>query len=226
MSTRDPHRGLPVARAGAEPGEARAALLLVHGRGATAESILPLGREAVAGGDRHRVAVLAPQAAGHTWYPQSFLAPLAENEPGLSSGLGVLDELVEQLDDHGPGVERVVIAGFSQGACLAAELVARRPRHYGGLAAFTGGLIGPPGTPRRYPGSLGSVPVFLGAGDPDPHVPWKRVEETAEVLERMGAAVTVRRYPDLPHTINRDEVAALGRMVAAVLGNGPPKDGR
>lgn len=220
MSAGDPHRGLPLATAGAPLRAARAAVVLVHGRGASAESILPLGREAVAPADLPRVALLAPQAAGHAWYPQSFLASLSANEPGLSSALGVLDELVERLDAEGPGAERVVIAGFSQGACLASELVARRPRRYGGLAAFTGGLIGPPGMPRESAGSLAGVPVFLGAGDPDPHVPWARVEETAAVLGEMGADVTVRRYPGMPHTVNREEVEALGSMIATVLGGG------
>lgn len=214
----DPHRDLPPALAGPPPALAGAALVLVHGRGASAESILALGDEAVRGRpERRRLAVVAPRAAGHTWYPRSFLAPLADNEPWLSSALAALDRLFDDLEADGVPPERVLLAGFSQGACLALEYAARRPRRYGGLAGLTGGLIGPPGTRWEDPGSLAGTPVLLAAGDPDPHVPWARVEETAETLQRMGAEVDLRRYPGLPHTVNAEEIEALGALVDGVL---------
>lgn len=218
-----PHQGTEPATAGPPPSLAGAALILVHGRGATAESILALGDEVV-GGDRGRgrIARLAPRAAGNAWYPYSFLAPVERNEPGLSSGIAAIEELVAGLEAEGVPPERVVVAGFSQGACLALEHAARHPRRYAGVAALTGGLIGPPGTEwlrggRDYPGSLAGTPVFLGSGDPDPHVPWERVEESAEALRRMGGEVTVRRYPGMPHTVNREEIEAVRAMVDAAL---------
>jgi predicted esterase len=221
-----PHGGLPPATAGPPPALAGAALVLLHGRGATAESILGLGA-AVVGGDprRRRVALLAPRAAGRSWYPKSFLAPLADNEPWLSSALAAVGGLIADLAADGVPPERVVVAGFSQGACLALEFAARNPRRYGGVAGLTGGLIGPPGTPRDYPGSLAGTPVFLGAGDPDPHVPWARVEESAEALRRLGAVVTLRRYPGLPHTVDDDEIEALRALVDGALAAGAESDG-
>ncbi len=216
--TAGPHQGLAPAVAGLPPALAGAALILVHGRGATAESILALGDEIV-GGDRERarIARIAPRAAGNAWYPYSFLAPIPSNEPGLSSGIAAIEALIAELEAEGVPAERVVIAGFSQGACLALEHAARHPRRYAGVAGLTGGLIGPPGTPRDYPGSLAGTPVFLGSGDPDPHVPWSRVEESAEALRRMGAEVTLRRYPGMAHTVNREEVDAVRAMVDAAL---------
>lgn len=208
-----PHGGQRVAAAGRPPSGAAGAVVLVHGRGASAEDILSLAAEL----DRPDLAVLAPQAAGGTWYPRSFLAPLADNEPGLSSALAVLGGLIDDLAAEGIAAERIVLAGFSQGACLALEFAARNPRRYGGVAGLTGGLIGPEGTPREYPGSLAGTPVFLGAGDPDPHVPWARVEETARVLGGMGARVTLRRYPGKPHSVNRDEIEALRAMLAEAV---------
>jgi predicted esterase len=208
-----PHQGQPILRAGAASGQARAAVVLLHGRGAGAEDILglagPLGFPGLA--------YLAPQAAHSTWYPYSFLAPLEANEPWLSSALLRVEEVVTSLGDEGVPAERVLVAGFSQGACLTLEHAARHPRRYGGMVAFTGGLIGPPGTPRDYPGSLAGTPVFIGAGDPDPHVPWERVEESAAVLARMGAQVRTARYPGLGHTIAEDELAAAREILAGVV---------
>ncbi len=206
-----PHQGQPVRSAGTPLAEARALVLLVHGRGATAESILALADEL--GGDG--VAYLAPQAAGFTWYPQSFLAPIEHNQPGLSSGLAALGAVLEEGERAGIPSQRQVLLGFSQGACLTTEFAARKPRRYGGIVAFTGGLVGPPQTPRDYPGSFDGTPVFLGSSDPDPHVPWARVEETARVMERMGAEVTLRRYPGMGHTINFEEMEAARSLIAA-----------
>ena len=191
-------------------------MVMVHGRGATAESILELASEFPEEG----LAFVAPQALGHTWYPNSFLAPLATNEPWLSSALDVLGELCRTLESDGPTLERTILLGFSQGACLALEFAARNARRYGGVAALTGGLIGPEGTPRDYEGSLFGTPVFLGSSDRDPHVPLWRVEESAQVLSRMGASVTTRIYPGMGHTVNRDEVEAVREMVRGAVGQG------
>lgn len=188
-------------------------MVLVHGRGASAESILQL-----AGGlDNPDFAYLAPQAAGHTWYPYSFLAPLERNEPWLSSALRLLDASVEQAAGAGVPLERIMLLGFSQGACLTLEFLARQPRRYGGVVALTGGLIGPDDTPRDYQGSLDDTPVFLGTSDPDPHVPRSRVEQSAAVLERMGARVTTRVYPGMGHTVNQDELDSTREMMDRLL---------
>lgn len=209
----DPHAAQPVLRAGPVVGEAEAALVLVHGRGATAESILSIHAELNLPG----LAALAPQAAGNTWYPYPFLAPLEANEPFLSSALKRIDSLVNELIARGLPSDRIALLGFSQGACLTLEFTARNPRRYGAVIGLTGGLIGPPGTPRDYPGDLGGTPVFLGAGDPDPHVPFERVRETEVVLRKMGAAVQLRRYPGMPHTINADELEASRALLQDVI---------
>jgi predicted esterase len=192
-------------------------LILVHGRGGSAEDILGLAGAL----SRSDLAVLAPRAAGNTWYPQSFLAPVEANEPGRSSGLSVIESLVEDLAASGFPSEKVILAGFSQGACLTLEYVARHPRRYGAVAGLTGGLIGPPSTLSGYEGSLDGTPVFLGSGDPDPHVPWPRVEETAEILGRLSAQVEVERYPGRPHTISQDELARLESLVERALATSP-----
>ncbi len=209
----DPHAGQPVLTAGLAPGQAAAALVLIHGRGASAESILSLYDELAI----ERLAAVAPQAAGGTWYPESFLAPIKANEPYLDSALRRIDSIVSDLIARGVASDRIAILGFSQGACLATEFVARHPRPYGGVMGLTGGLIGPPGTPRDYPGSLGGTPVFLGTSDPDPHVPFARVRETEAVLTRMGGIVEVRRYPGMPHTINQDELAACRALLETLV---------
>ena len=200
--TSDPHGNQPVLAAGRKLAGAAGAVILVHGRGASAEDILDLGREF----DHAELAYLAPQAAGNSWYPYSFLAPIEQNEPWLRSALNKLGKVVEDISNAGIGREKIVIAGFSQGACLASEFVARNPTRYGGLIAFSGGLIGPPGTEFHYAGKLGGTPAFFGGGDPDAHVPWQRVQESASVLSALGAEVLLRRYPRMGHTINREEL--------------------
>jgi phospholipase/carboxylesterase len=197
-----PHRNQPVLARGRSLDSAQAAVVLVHGRGASATDILGLAAEL----DFPALAYLAPEAAGHTWYPHTFLAPIEQNQPWLDSALSLLGETVNRVTAAGIPRSKVGIVGFSQGACLATEFVARNATRYGGLIAFTGGLIGPSGTKFVYSGDLSGTPCFLGAGDPDPHVPWQRVEESASVLSALGAAVTLRRYPGLPHTINEDEI--------------------
>lgn len=207
-----PHQGQPIYAAGAPLDQARAAMIMLHGRGATAEDILGLAGEF----RRPDFAYLAPQAAGFTWYPNRFLAPLASNEPYLSSALAVVAGLMEHIAAAGIPAERSVLLGFSQGACLALEFVARNARRYGGVAGLSGGLIGPDGTPHDYPGSLASTPVFLGCSDVDFHIPKARVEHTAQVLGRLGGAVTLRLYPNMDHTVNRDEIEIVREMMSAI----------
>ena len=184
-------------------------MILVHGRGATAASILDLA-DLLPHPD---MVYLAPQAADNTWYPYSFLSPLAQNEPGLSSGLQVLEEMVKQVAAAGIPLARIILAGFSQGACLISEFAARHAQRYGGLLVFSGGLIGPPGTPRTYPGSLQSTPVFLGCSDVDMHIPQARVQESAELFTRLGAVVTMRLYAGMGHTIVADEIKEANKIV-------------
>ena len=212
--TADPHRDQPVFTAGRKISEAEGAVVLLHGRGASAEDILSLGEEF----EQPDIALLAPQAAGNSWYPHSFLAPLEQNEPWLTSALNAVKTLVDQTVDRGILREKIFIAGFSQGACLACEFAARNASSsFGGLIAFTGGLIGPPGTDFRYPGNLNRMAVFLGGGDPDPHVPWPRVEETASVFSAMGAEVTLQRYPGMSHSISRPELGQARQVLSDAL---------
>src|SRR5262249_23089914 len=200
----DPHRGQPILRRGPEPARARLVVVCVHGRGASAADILTVADELLL----PDVAYVAPQAANNTWYPNSFLAPIADNQPGLNSALGVLAALTGELqtaDSAGP----IAILGFSQGACLALEFAARHARRYAAIVGFSGGLIGPPGTPREYPGSMDGTPVFLGCSDIDPHIPLERVRESTAVFARLGAQVDQRIYPRMGHTINDDEIRAV-----------------
>jgi phospholipase/carboxylesterase len=203
----------PVLFMGEPLGQARAAMVMVHGRGATAEDILELAVEL----NRPGFAYLAPQAANNSWYPQSFLAPIASNEPWLSSALARLSTVLQRVEEGGIPRERTILLGFSQGACLALEFAARHAQRYGGIAALSGGLIGPDGTPRDYPGSFAGTPVFLGCSDRDPHIPKERVQQSAEVLRRLGADVTMRLYPNMGHTVNQDEIDFVGGMMAALI---------
>jgi predicted esterase len=199
----DPHAGSAVLQDGAPLSQADLAVVLLHGRGGSAENILELSSAF----RLPNAAYLAPQAAGHSWYPLSFLAPREANEPHLSSALAKVGSVVHSLEQAGFGRERVVIAGFSQGACLATEFLASHPARYGGLIALTGGLIGPPGSLRHSSaGEFAGTPALLCSGDPDPHVPWARVEESAAILQAMGAKVTTKRYPGRPHTITQEEL--------------------
>lgn len=208
----DPHRGQPILAAGAPLAEAPAAMILVHGRGAGAEDILALAGELA----RPDLAALAPQAAGHTWYPRTFLAPIPDNEPFLSSALAALGAVLAQVGAAGIPPARTVLLGFSQGACLVSEFAARNARRYGGLVGLSGGLIGPDGTPRDYPGDLAGTPVFLGCSDVDAHIPVERVHESADVLRGLGGDVDARIYPGMGHTVNRDELGAVRALLAAL----------
>lgn len=207
-----PHQAQPLAQAGVPLSAAKAAMVLVHGRGATAQSILTLADELDADG----VAYLAPQAAGFTWYPYRFLAPLADNEPWLTSGLARLGEVIAAIEKAGIAADRAVLLGFSQGACLALEFAARNPRRYGGVVGLSGGLIGPPGMPREVSGSLDGTPVFVGCSDRDPHIPVGSVEESAAYLARLGGAVDKRIYPGMGHTVNEDELAWVRGLLAGI----------
>ncbi len=209
MATQEIHQSQPIYTSGKPLAEAKGAMILVHGRGATAQSILALGNELA----HPDLAYLAPQAAGNTWYPHSFLMPLAQNEPYLSSALQRIGEVVAQIEAAGIRTERIILGGFSQGACLASEFVARNARRYGGLLVFSGGLIGPPGARREYSGSLADTPIFLGCSDVDFHIPKERVMESAEVFRRLGAQVTAKLYPNLGHTIIEDELLYARQIV-------------
>lgn len=204
---------------GKQLADATGAMILLHGRGASAESILTLASELA----RPQFAYLAPQAAGHTWYPYSFLAPVEQNEPHLSSALALVERVLARIEAAGIPSQRTVLLGFSQGACLASEFAARYPRRYGGVAALSGGLIGRAGDARgssgqlenvfRYDGSLDGTPIFLGCSDRDPHIPQERVEKSATLFRSLDADVTLRFYPGMPHTVNQDEVEQVRQLL-------------
>lgn len=207
-----PHQGGPVLTGGATIAQARGALILTHGRGATAASILGLGTEMGV----EDLAWFAPQAAGNTWYPNSFLAPIAQNEPGITSGLQVLADLVAHIERNGVPAERIALCGFSQGACLTLEFGARHARRYGALIGLSGGLIGPDDTPRDYAGSLDGTPVFLGCSDVDFHIPVARVHESAAVLSSLSGDVDARIYPGMGHMVNEDEINAARALLLSM----------
>jgi predicted esterase len=210
---RTPHQGAAIKTAGEPLERARAAMLMIHGRGAGAEDILSLAGELNVAG----FAYLAPQAAGNTWYPTSYLAPLAENEPWLSSALDLMDHLLATIRSGGIPPERIFILGFSQGACLSLEYAARHALRYGGLVGLSGALIGPEDLPRNYAGSLEGTPVFLGCSDVDPYVSRDRVDETARLLGKLGGQVTERLYSQMGHTVNPDEIEFVRGMMQEVL---------
>jgi phospholipase/carboxylesterase len=197
-----PHENQPLLDRGADLADASVAMILLHGRGASARSILGLADEL----DVPDVAYLAPQAARRSWYPESFMAPVDQNEPHLSSALRVVGDTIEHATAGDLSVERVVLLGFSQGACLATEYAARHPQRYGGVVGLSGGLIGPEDTDFAVDGTLDGTPVFLGCSDEDPYIPLERVNETAEVLRRLSAKVTKRIYEGMGHTTNADEL--------------------
>jgi phospholipase/carboxylesterase len=209
----DPHRNTPVAQFGCELAKAKVALVMLHGRGATAQDILSLARDFY----DEQIAYLAPQAADNAWYPYSFLAPIAQNEPWLSSAIAKVHSVIATCTAAGVPRERIAVCGFSQGACLATEFVARNPARYGGLIAFTGGLIGPPGSDLHHEGSLAGTHALLSSGDPDPHVPWERVEASARKLKQMGAQVQLYRHPGRPHSILSEELDAAKEIFFGLL---------
>ena len=220
-----PHQNQPVRVAGVDLSQARGAMVMLHGRGATVESIFAL----VPALGITDFAYLAPQAGGNSWWPQSFLAPIPQNEPGISSAMQAVQDVLTRVEAAGVPSDRTVLLGFSQGACLAAEFAARHAHRYGGVASLSGGLIGPDGTPRDYPASLDGTPVFLGCSDVDSHIPAERVRLSAEVLERLGGEVTMRLYPGMGHTIIEEELDAVRTMMNLVVSgeaHGPVRSDR
>jgi len=211
-----PQHGARVLEGGAPLPEAAGAAILVHGRGASAEDIMLLGRELAMPG----IAYLAPQAAGNTWYPNRYSAPIEANEPWLSAALAALERVLGRVGEFVPA-ERTVLLGFSQGACLTLEFAARHARRYGAVVGLSGAVIGPRGTPREYPGSLAGTPVFLGCSDVDPHVAADDVRAAAEVLRGLGGDVTLRLYRGLGHEVNVDELEHVRGLLTALLPKGP-----
>lgn len=204
-----PHQNQPVIQSGPKWDDAKAVMIMIHGRGATAEDILSLSAEFNFDG----VACLAPQAKDNTWYPFSFLNPIEMNEPGITSGLALIDSIVYMLLQKGFTSEQIYLLGFSQGACLGLEYVARNPKKYGGVFGLSGGLIGDKVVPQNYFGNLQRTEVFLGCSDVDPHIPLQRVDETAEIFKKLGANVTKRIYKGMAHTVNKDEIDFIFALV-------------
>lgn len=198
-------------QAGEPLNSARAAMILLHGRGATAEDIMTGASELQSPGWIY----FAPQAVGNAWYPNPFTAPIESNEPYLSAALEMITKLVERIEPRVPA-QRIMLLGFSQGACLTLEWCARNARRYGAIAGLSGGLIGPEGSPRDYPGDFDGTPVFLGCSDVDPFIAKPRVEEAGAVLERMGASVDMRFYAGMAHLVSQDEISVLKELVAAI----------
>ncbi len=208
------HETEPVLSGGAALRGARGAVLLIHGRGGSAQDILSLGSILIEGAPG--IALLAPQASGRTWYPQRFLAPLSQNEPFLTSALGVIAALVARAVEAGIPPERIALLGFSQGACLALEYAARNPRRYGAVIALSGAVIGPPGTIRGVPGSLAGTPVYLGCSNRDFHIPEASVHESAGVMTALGGQVQTAIFPGMGHTVSAEEVAAARALIKAL----------
>ena len=209
----DTHANMPVVYAGHDLKGARCAVILLHGRSSSAEDILGRAETFYDG----RTAFLAPQAANHSWYPHSFLAPIQQNEPWLSSAIAKVESLIQNCIASGIQRSAIVLCGFSQGACLATESVARYPAHYGALIAFTGGLIGPSDLEFQHDGSLAGTRALFSSGDPDPYVPWARVEASARELERMGAQVALMRHTGRPHTILDKELELARSLIFSLL---------
>jgi predicted esterase len=209
------HDGQPVLETGEPLEHATAAMVLLHGRGASAADIMTVGDALQQSGFTY----LAPQAAGNAWYPNPFTAPLQSNEPWLSSALETVERLLDRVEERLPA-SQVILLGFSQGACLALEFAARHARRYGGVVGLSGALIGPDDARRDYPGSLAGTPVLLGCSDADPHVSAERVGESGEILRRLGGEVDVRIYPGLGHEVNDDEIDRVREMMSALVRRG------
>ncbi|ODN70341.1 alpha/beta hydrolase [Methylobrevis pamukkalensis] len=210
-----PHAGQTISRAGAALDTARIAMVLVHGRGASAADILGLA-EAFG---RDDVAYFAPQATHHTWYPQRFLVPTAHNQPYLDSALSVIGKLTDDIIAGGIPAERIVLAGFSQGACLAQEYAIRTPRRWGGVVGLSGGLIGSDAEISGHQGSMEGTPVILGCSDVDAHIPLGRVIASGEAFDRLGAEVTVRIFPGMGHMVNIEEIGMVRELLRGIAGD-------
>lgn len=206
-----PHQKEQLLQGGVESASAKAAMIMIHGRGANAQSMLPLANEF---SQSDAFTLYAPQAAGYTWYPYSFLAPQDQNQPGLNSGLQAVHDAIQQAEKDGFAKAQIFLLGFSQGACLASEYVARHPETYGGLFVLSGGLIGHELRPELYSGDLAKTPVFMGCSDVDAHIPEQRVYDSARIFEQLNADVTKVIYPGMGHTVNQDEIDQINRMIA------------
>lgn len=195
--------------AGVPLSQAKKVLILLHGRGANAENILSISQSL----NVSDFSLMAPQASNNTWYPFSFLAPVKQNEPWLSSAINLLSEILKDLNEQKINSSQIYFLGFSQGSCLALEFVTRNAKKYGGVAAFTGGLIGDKIYHENYKGDFNKTPIFIGTSDPDPHVPLERVKETANILINMNAEVTLKIYKNMGHTINQDEIEIVNKII-------------
>jgi phospholipase/carboxylesterase len=207
------HTNQPLYTGGVPLESAQAAMILLHGRGASAQDILSLTGHF----DPGDIAYLAPQAAGAQWYPNRFIAPLASNEPWFSSALARIQSILTQVQDAGIPIERTFLLGFSQGACLALEYAARHPQPYGGVFGLSGALIEHGDQPRQYTGSLAEAPVFLGCSDIDFHIPLDRVLRSAQIFRNLGATVTERIYPGMGHTVNEDEISVIHELLSRTI---------
>jgi predicted esterase len=207
-----PHAGQPVLTRGRPLGQGKAALIMIHGRNAGPRNIIDLADHL----HHPDFTYLAPAAADGTWYPFSFMAETAKNEPGITSGIAVVHGLIDEAINHGVPLDRIMLLGFSQGGCLACTAAYRRPARYGGVIAYSGALIGPPGTTFEASGSLAGTPGFFGCSDVDSHIPKDRVEESAAAFQRAGADVTERIYPGMGHTVNADELDFTRDLMAVV----------
>ncbi|WP_316841118.1 alpha/beta hydrolase [Pedobacter gandavensis] len=199
--------------AGQPIGSADKAIIFLHGRGASAADIISLNQHL----QLNDAALFAPQATNHSWYPYSFMAPVQDNEPALSSALTIIKELTEDIEAKGIPKNKIFFVGFSQGACLTLEFIARNAAKYGGAVAFTGGLIGEQLELSNYSGDFEQTPVFISTGDPDPHVPVSRVNESKKILEEMNAQVTLSIYPGRVHTISKAEIEQARSLVFQLI---------
>jgi predicted esterase len=207
-----PHQGMPVRYTGSPVERARGAMIMLHGRGAEAHDMIELATTI----DEPKFLYAVPQARGQSWYPHSFIDPVSDNEPDLTSALLVIDDVLKNLSAGALPPEQVILLGFSQGACLVLEYAARNPRRYGGVIALSGCLFGPPDAPQEYEGSLKGTPVFLGCSEGDPQFPVERVTAAAEVMGGLDAEVTTRLYPEPGHGVNEDEIRHIRRLVELV----------
>jgi phospholipase/carboxylesterase len=207
-----PHQGQQVVTGGTTPDDGEVAMILIHGRGASAQSMLMFADEF----QQYNIHYRALQAKNHTWYPRSFMAPKDLNEPGITSGLQAIHDEIGNLNKAGISTDKIILLGFSQGACLTAEFAARHPDKYGAIVGFSGGLIGERIYPQKYRGSLDQTPVFLGCSDRDPHIPKERVDETEQVFDQLNADVTKRIYEGMGHTVNKDEIDYVRSLLANI----------
>jgi predicted esterase len=212
LSISGPHNGQPVYLSGEPLYAAHASMVMMHGRGASADDMLGLAEMLAIPG----LSILAPEASGNIWYPYVYSAPTQQNEPYLSSALEAVGAAVGMAEAAGIPVHKIVLLGFSQGACLALEYAARNGRHYGGVVGLSGVLIGADDEPRKDSGSLDGTPVFLGSGDADPFFPLNHIDHAAAILKKIGGSVTTRIYPGMGHTVNEDEVEVIRALVKAL----------